>query len=88
LETVADPSSLPDEMAAIRQLVQQLRLAKEKLRDEFRAVLHQRFAEELPFKNIADSIGAPFNTIMSLYKRGLRALRKDFLEENFNPPAT
>ncbi len=75
-ETVADSSPLPDELFARADLALQLTGAMEKLPDAMRAVLALRHTNEYSFREIAESLGEPLNTVKSRYRRALAAIRK------------
>lgn len=78
-ETLADSLPLPDEMLVRRDLRYMLACAIERLSSPYRTVLSLRFANDLTFREIAESLGEPLHTVKSRYRRGLIML-KDILQ--------
>lgn len=51
------------------------------LADEYKEVVHLRFAGELSYAEIADALGVPVGTVRSRLHRGLKALREHIEEK-------
>jgi len=78
IETLADPSPLPDELFERAGMTQILTLAMEKLSPKYRMVLFLRYNDHFNFREIAESLGEPLHTIKSRHRRALLQL-KDIL---------
>lgn len=79
-ETLADPSPLPQELLERADMAQMLNSAMEKLSPKYRMVLFLRYNDHFNFREIAESLGEPENTIRSRHRRALIMLKK-ILEE-------
>ena len=75
-DTLADPEPLPDELFERASLESNAREALAQLPDRDRAILSLRYDEEESFENIASIMKIPANTVRSLHRRALIALRK------------
>ncbi len=75
-ETLADPEPLPDELFERASLASDAREALAQLPARDRAILSLRYDEEESFENIASILKIPANTVRSLHRRALIALRK------------
>ena len=81
IETLADPSSLPQELLEKAGMAQTLNAAMEKLSSQYRMVLFLRYNDHFNFREIAESLGEPLNTIKSRHRRALVML-KEQLQQN------
>lgn len=75
-ETLADPSPLPQELLEKAGMAQMLNSAMEKLSPKYRMVLFLRYNDHFNFREIAESLGEPLNTITSRHRRALVMLKK------------
>jgi RNA polymerase sigma-70 factor (ECF subfamily) len=75
-ETLVDPAPLPDVLASHANLKQEVALAIEKLPFNYRAVLLLRYDDRMNFREIADILGEPLNTVKSRHWRALISLKK------------
>lgn len=75
-ETLADPSPLPQELLERAGVAQMLTSAMEKLSPKYRMVLFLRYNDHFNFREIAESLGEPLNTIKSRHRRALLMLKK------------
>ncbi len=73
---VEDSSDLPHELFRRREVVEAVENLVRQLPDDRRAIVILHDAEELSFKDIADIVGKPMNTVKSQYRRALMFLRK------------
>ena len=76
VESMADPSPLPHELFEKGAIAQMLTLAINRLSPRYRTVVLLRHTEELAFREIAESLQEPINTVKSRYRRALVLLRK------------
>jgi RNA polymerase sigma-70 factor (ECF subfamily) len=78
--------SLPDdgpsvlEKLLLSETSGKLGLALEQLPANYNAVIGLRVNDDLSFREIADSLKAPLNTVKSQYRRGISLLKKIFSE--------
>lgn len=75
IETLTDPAPLPQELLEKADLAQMLSLAAEKLSPQYRKVLSLRYNDYFNFREIAESLGEPLNTVKSWHRRAMIALR-------------
>lgn len=80
LETLADPSLLPNEIMERRDLSESLDTVMEKLPLKYRLVLFLRYNDHFAFREIAELLNESVNTIKSRHRRALIFLRKLFLK--------
>jgi RNA polymerase sigma-70 factor, ECF subfamily len=80
-ETIADPAPLPDELLAREDMGTILTEALAKLELNQQTVLKMHLIDELNFREIAEILGEPLNSVKSRYRRSLLALRQ-ILAEN------
>ena len=80
-ETLADPSPLPQELLEKAGMAQILNSAIEKLSPKYRMVLFLRYNDHFNFREIAESLGEPLNTVKSRHRRALVML-KNLLSES------
>ncbi|MBA3789317.1 sigma-70 family RNA polymerase sigma factor [Patescibacteria group bacterium] len=76
--TLADPEPLPEELFARKTLAKKVRKVLAELPPRDRTILSLRYDEELSFEDISRILSMPANTIRSLHRRALIALRKKF----------
>lgn len=76
VERIADPNPLPDEFYERESIVQKLASALNKLMPKYRMVLLFRYNDRFNFREIAEVLGEPLNTIKSRHRRALVLLRK------------
>jgi RNA polymerase sigma-70 factor (ECF subfamily) len=76
VDTLADPEPLPDEVFERASLASDARGALAQLPARDRAILSLRYEEEESFESISRILKIPANTVRSLHRRALIALRK------------
>ncbi len=74
-DTLVDPEPLPDELFERASLASDARSALAQLPARDRAILSLRYEEEESFEAIAHILKIPANTVRSLHRRALIALR-------------
>jgi RNA polymerase sigma factor (sigma-70 family) len=77
LEPLPDPDPEPESLAIAAAEGQALRAALDRLSPSHREVLVLNFAQELPYREIADVLGVPIGTVMSRLHHAKRALRAE-----------
>ncbi len=75
-QTIADPAPLPDEILERKDLASMLDTAMEKLSVSYQQVLHLYYADQFNFREIAETLNEPLDTIKSRHRRALIMLRK------------
>src|SRR3990167_11489532 len=75
-DTLADPSPLPLELLEKAGMAKILNVAMEKLSPQYRMVLFLRYNDHFNFREIAESLGEPLNTVKSQHRRALIKLKK------------
>jgi RNA polymerase sigma-70 factor, ECF subfamily len=75
-DTLADPEPLPDEIFESRSLATEVQTALSELSARDQTILSLRYQEEQSFEDIARILKLPANTVRSLHRRALIALRK------------
>ncbi len=78
---LADPSALPDELIAKAENQKILDEALNRLSPIHREVLVLRYNDHFSFKEIADVLRKPVNTVKSRHRRALIALRKILISQ-------
>jgi RNA polymerase sigma-70 factor (ECF subfamily) len=81
IDSLVDFAPLPNELFQQNNLAVLLSSAIEKLSPKYRMVLFLRYNDHFTFREIADSLGEPLETIKSRYRRGLVLLRKILIED-------
>lgn len=74
-ETLADPSPLPDELLERVGMVQMLTSAMGQLSPKYRMVLFLRYNDHFTFREIAESLEEPLDTVKSRHRRALIKLK-------------
>ena len=74
-DTLADPSPLPLELLEKAGMARMLNEAMEKLSPQYRMVLFLRYNDHFNFREIAESLNEPLNTVKSRHRRALVMLR-------------
>lgn len=75
-ETFADPVLLPEEIIAKKELTYAFADAAAKLPLKYQKILFLRHNDDFTFRQIAEFLKEPLNTIKSRYRRGLIMLKK------------
>jgi len=73
---IADPAPLPNEILAQKDIAGTLNIAVNQLTLRYRMVLFLRYNDHFTFREIAEVLGKPLNTIKSRHRRALIQLRK------------
>lgn len=81
IETLADPSPLPQELLERAGMARILDSAMEKLSPKYRMVLFLRYNDHFNFREIAESLGEPIHTITSRHRRALIKLKEILTEQ-------
>ena len=76
LAPYVDGPDLPDELLAKKQTKADLERVLQQLSPTYRSVLLLRYTEHLKFREIADTLQEPIDTIKSKHRRALIQLRK------------
>lgn len=76
LDRLEDEADLPDELVERKEAADMLRKALAELPPAFREVIVLRHESELSFREMADALEEPLNTVKSRYRRAFFALRK------------
>jgi RNA polymerase sigma-70 factor (ECF subfamily) len=74
-DTLADPAPLPPELFDAAELGSHVTRALGELPERERAILLMRYADELPWEEVATALAAPVNTVKSWHRRALLKLR-------------
>ena len=82
-DTLADPAPLPDALLERQDLANLLTRALAKISFKYRAVLLLRYNNHFTFREIAESLGEPLNTIKSRHRRALIILKKILGKSSF-----
>lgn len=75
-EQLIDPAPLPDELFKRADVGEMLNETMRKLASQYRMVLFLRYNDHFTFREIAESLGEPLNTIKSQHRRALIKLKK------------
>ncbi len=76
INSIADPSPLPDELFTRADFARKLSTAMERLNPNYRMVLFLRYNDHFTFREIAESLGEPLHTVKSRHRRALILLKK------------
>ncbi|KPJ55900.1 hypothetical protein AMJ49_06120 [Parcubacteria bacterium DG_74_2] len=76
VETLRDPTSLPDEILKRASMSKVLNSLIQKLSPEYRMLLFLRYNNYFTFREIAEVLGESLNTIKSRHRRALILLKK------------
>lgn len=79
-EIFVDPAPLPDEIFDRQHLTQSIQAALAQLSADYRAVVFLHYQEGLTFREIAEILGEPLDTVKSRERRALLALRKILIQ--------
>jgi RNA polymerase sigma-70 factor (ECF subfamily) len=71
-ETLADPSPLPDKLLEQASIGEILNVAINQLAPKYRMVLFLRYNDHFTFREIAETLGEPLNTVKSRHRRAQR----------------
>ncbi len=80
IDAVADPDPLPDAVLEHADLQRMLREAIARLPERYRAVVSLRYAGELSFAEIAQTLGLPENTVKTHFQRAKAMLRRELAD--------
>jgi len=75
-ETLADKNPLPDELFKRAGIAEIISAAINQLAPKYRMVLSARYHSQSTFREIAENLNEPLNTVKSRYRRALIMLRK------------
>ena len=76
IDTLADPEPLPEELFGRATLAEDVRSSLKVLKPRDQTILELHYVEDLSFENIARVLRMSPNTVRSLHRRALIALRK------------
>lgn len=80
LENIPEDEILPPELLEKADAAKELEAALSKIPDRYRIVLLMRYKDDFSLQEIAGILNLSYNTIKSRHQRGLKALRRIFLE--------
>ena len=75
-DILIDPAPLPDELMERKGLTQVIAAAMEQLTPKYRMVLFLRYNDHFTFREIAESLGEPIDTVKTRHRRGIVILKK------------
>lgn len=75
-ETLADQAPFPDKNVERADTAHLLKMAMEKLSENYRTVLYLKYYSQLTFQKISELIGVPLHTAKSRHRRALAVLKK------------
>jgi len=76
LDALADPAPLPDKLLERKDLVKLINDGLIRIPLDYRVALSFRYNDHLTFREIAEFLGEPLNTVKSRHRRGLQMLKK------------
>jgi len=76
VETIKDPTLLPNELLERQDIIATLNKALENLSSKYRMVLFLRYNDHFNFREIAEVLGESINTVKSRHRRALILLKK------------
>ncbi len=76
IDTLIDPSPLPQELLEKAGMAQILAFAMKQLSPKYRKTVLLRHNDDLTFREIAETLGEPLNTVKSRYRRARLFLKK------------
>ena len=76
LDNLSDPSPLPEELFERKDLAEKLDRAMEQLSPNYRSVLVLYYKDGFNFREIAEILGEPIDTIKSRHRRALIKLKE------------
>ena len=85
LEKFADDAPLPQEMLQHAENAEILSSATAKLSAKYRIVLFLHYHRQFTFREIAEALSEPLDTVKSRHHRALGMLRSDLLCTNLDP---
>lgn len=88
LNALADETPLPDELWARSQEARDLAAAVKNLLPTYRLVLSLRYDNRLTFREIAEILKEPVDTVKTRHRRGVLALRQAFEKNEPKTPLT
>jgi RNA polymerase sigma factor (sigma-70 family) len=80
IDNVADPEPLPDAVLEYADLQRILREAIVRLPERYRTVVSLRYAGDLSFAEIAQTLGLPENTVKTQFQRAKAMLRRELMD--------
>ncbi len=75
-ETLTDPAPLPNEILERIGIAEMLNTAINQLTSKYRMVLFLRYNDHFTFREIAEALGEPLDTVKSRHRRALIQLKK------------
>ena len=75
VNSLADSNPLPDEVFDKKKISEVINATMEKLALKYRLVISLRYNEQFTFREIAEILDEPINTIKSRHRRALRLLK-------------
>ncbi len=74
--TLADKNPLPDELFKKAGIAEMISVAINQLAPKYRMVLSARYNSQFTFREIAENLNEPLNTVKSRYRRALIMVKK------------
>lgn len=81
--TLADTMPLPNEILEQADVGEMLDIAMSRLNSKYRMVLFLRYNDHFTFREIAETLGDPLDTIKSRHRRALIQLKKQLLIKHY-----
>jgi len=75
-ETIKDPAPLPNELLEKQDITATLNKALESLLPKYRMILLLRYNHHFTFREIAESLEEPINTVKSRHRRAITLLKR------------
>ncbi len=75
-DTLEDTEPLAHETFEQRELAEELSKSMKDLQPEYKSVLSMHYTEGMTFKEIAEILGKPMNTVKSWHRRALQKVKK------------
>lgn len=82
IETLTDPAPLPNEIFERASIAEMLNSVMQQLSPKYRMVLFLRYNDHFNFREIAEALDEPINTIKSRHRRALILLKKLLLTKS------
>ncbi|MFA5188790.1 MAG: sigma-70 family RNA polymerase sigma factor [Patescibacteria group bacterium] len=76
LNTIVDQNPLPMEIFDQKNLAEKLSAAIDLLSEKYRQVIHLRYNNQFTFREIAETLNEPLDTVKSRHRRALIALKE------------
>lgn len=82
LENVSEDAALPDEILEREDVAREMEDKLELIPQKYRTILVLRYKEDFSLHEIAEILGAPYNTVKAYHSRGLNQLKRAFVSKD------